>query len=142
DLYQIHSATLESGVLDDHAVLAELNTMRAGGLTIGLSVSGSRQAEVIRRALAVRVDGVNPFQTVQATWNLLEPSAGTALAEAHQAGWGVIVKEAVANGRLAVHGARGDHPGLGRVARWHGVPADQVAMAAALSQPWSDVVLS
>ena len=122
DLYQIHSATLESGVLDDHAVLAELNKLRAGGLTIGLSVSGPRQAEVIRRALAVRVDGVNPFQSVQATWNVLEPSAGPALAEAHDAGWGVIIKEALANGRLASQ--------------------DRTAMAAALANPWVDVVLS
>jgi aryl-alcohol dehydrogenase-like predicted oxidoreductase len=122
DLYQIHSATLESGVLEDHAVLAELNRLRAGGLTIGLSVSGPRQAEVIRRALAVRVDGVNPFQSVQATWNLLEPSAGPALAEAHAAGWGVIIKEALANGRLASQ--------------------DQMALAAALANPWADVVLS
>jgi len=122
DLYQIHSATLESGVLDDHAVLAALNKLRAGGLVIGMSVSGPRQAEVIRRALAVRVDGVNPFQSVQATWNLLEPSAGPALAEAHAAGWGVIIKEALANGRLA--------------------DRDQDAIAAALVNPWVDVVLS
>jgi len=122
DLYQIHSATLESGVLDDHAVLSELRALRDSGLTIGLSVSGPRQAEVIRRALAVRVDGVNPFQSVQATWNLLEPSAGPSLAEAHDAGWGVIVKEALANGRLA--------------------SMDQIAIAAALANPWADVVLS
>jgi aryl-alcohol dehydrogenase-like predicted oxidoreductase len=122
DLYQIHSATLESGVLDDGAVLAELNKLHADGLTIGLSVSGPRQAEVIRRALAVRVDGVNPFQSVQATWNLLEPSAGPALAEAHDAGWGVIIKEALANGRLASQ--------------------DRIAIAAALANPWIDVVLS
>src|SRR5207302_3299747 len=43
DLYQIHSATLESGVLDDHAVLSELNALRASGLAIGMSVSGPRQ---------------------------------------------------------------------------------------------------
>jgi aryl-alcohol dehydrogenase-like predicted oxidoreductase len=122
DLYQIHSATLESGVLDDQAVLAELNTLRAGGLTIGVSVSGPRQAEVIRRALEVNVDGRNPFQSVQATWNVLEPSAGPALAEAHQAGWGVIIKEALANGRLA--------------------DRDQDAISAALANPWVDVVLS
>jgi len=122
DLYQIHSATLESGVLDDHAVLAELNTLRTSRLVIGLSVSGLRQTEVIRRALAVSVDGVNPFQSVQATWNLLEPSAGPALAEAHDAGWGVIIKEALANGRLASR--------------------DRVAIAAALANPWVDVVLS
>jgi len=122
DLYQIHSATLESGVLEDRGVLAELNTLRAGGLTIGISVSGPRQAEVIRRALAVSVDGVNPFQSVQATWNLLEPSAGPALADAHDAGWGVIIKEALANGRLASR--------------------DHVAIAAAIANPWVDVVLS
>jgi aryl-alcohol dehydrogenase-like predicted oxidoreductase len=122
DLYQIHSATLESGVLEDGAVLSELNLLRAGGLAIGISVSGPRQAEVIRRAIAVRVDGTNPFQSVQATWNLLEPSAGPALAEAHSAGWGVIIKEALANGRLA--------------------DRDQEAIAAALANPWVDVVLS
>ena len=122
DLYQIHSATLESGVLDDYAVLSELNALRVSGLTIGLSVSGPRQADVIRRALAVSVDGVNPFQSVQATWNLFEPSAGPALAEAHQAGWGVIIKEALANGRLA--------------------DRDQHAIAAALANSWVDVVLS
>lgn len=122
DLYQVHSATLESGILDDRAVLAELNRLRASGLIIGMSVSGPRQAEVIRKALTVEVDGVNPFQSVQATWNLLEPSAGPALAEAHAAGWGVIIKEALANGRLASR--------------------DQVAIAVALAKPWADVVLS
>jgi aryl-alcohol dehydrogenase-like predicted oxidoreductase len=122
DLYQIHSATLESGVLEDQAVLNELNGLRENGLTIGMSVSGPRQAEVIRKALTVSVDGVNPFQSVQATWNLLEPSAGPALADAHDAGWGVIIKEALANGRLA--------------------DRDQQAIAAALANPWVDVVLS
>lgn len=121
-LYQVHSATLESGILDDRAVLSALNELRAGGLVIGVTVSGPRQGEVIRRALTVEVDGVNPFQSVQATWNLLEPSSGPALAEAHSAGWGVIVKEALANGRLAAR--------------------DQVAIGAALANPWVDVVLS
>src|SRR5438309_11365717 len=38
DLYQIHSATLESGVLENQPVLANLNELRATGLTIGLTV--------------------------------------------------------------------------------------------------------
>ena len=42
-LYQVHSATLESGILADAAVLAELARLRAeDGLVIGLSVSGPR----------------------------------------------------------------------------------------------------
>jgi aryl-alcohol dehydrogenase-like predicted oxidoreductase len=121
-LYQIHSATLESGVLDDRRVLGELARLRSDGLAIGLTVTGPMQADIIRRAMDVQVDGVNPFQTVQATWNLLETSAGPALADAHDRGWGVALKEVLANGRLAGQ--------------------QDAAFAAAVSQPWADVVLS
>ena len=150
-LYQIHSATLESGVLDDPEVLAELSSLAGAGLAIGLSVSGPRQSDVIRRALEVRVDGRPLFASVQATWNLLEPSAGPALAEAKAAGWGVIVKEALANGRLAAlpasatlaaPGSRARPGSLENVAGRLHAAADAVAIAAALAQPWSDVVLS
>jgi aryl-alcohol dehydrogenase-like predicted oxidoreductase len=140
-LYQIHSATLESGVLDDEAVISELSRLGREGLAIGLSVSGPRQAEVIERALAVRVDGETPFKAVQSTWNLLEPSAGPALAAAHEQGWGVLVKEALANGRL-VAGPRDQMAPLAASARAHGVGLDALALAAALAQPWADVVLS
>ena len=51
----------------------------------------------------------------------------------------MIVKEAVANGRLAEHGAP---PELGEAARALGVGPDALAIAAAIAQPWSDVVLS
>jgi aryl-alcohol dehydrogenase-like predicted oxidoreductase len=133
-LYQIHSATLESGVLDDRAVLEELKRLRETGLAVGLTVTGARQAETIERALEIRI-----FDTVQATWNLLERSAGPMLAEAHAAGLGVIVKEALANGRLT---ARGDVSTLLEVAERRGVAPDALALAAALAQPWADVVLS
>ena len=141
-IYQIHSATLDSGVLEDRAVLAELVRLRESGLCIGLTVTGPRQADTVRRALEVRVDGVQPFQTVQATWNLLEPSAGAALAEASAEGWGVIVKEVLANGRLTDrYGGRG--PGqLRTYAAAVGASVETVAVAAALSQPWADIVLS
>lgn len=139
DLYQIHSATPESGVLDDRAVLARLAELRSDGLVIGLSVSGSDQPDMIRQAIATRVDGEPLFQCVQATWNVLEPSAGAALAEAKDAGWGVIVKEALANGRL-IAGTEGGL--LAEIASRHRVGADAIALAAALAQPFVDVVLS
>src|SRR5262249_22679255 len=50
-LYQIHSATLESGVLEDVAVLRELLQLRSSGLVIGLTVTGPNQPDMIRRAL-------------------------------------------------------------------------------------------
>jgi aryl-alcohol dehydrogenase-like predicted oxidoreductase len=133
-LYQIHSATLESGVLEDPEVLEELRAFRAGGLSIGLTVTGPKQAETIERALELGM-----FDTVQATWNLLDRSAGSALAAAHDAGVGVIVKEALANGRLT---ARAPVPLLAEVARGAGVTPDAVALAAVLRQGWADVVLS
>jgi aryl-alcohol dehydrogenase-like predicted oxidoreductase len=142
DLYQVHSATLDSGVLEDRAVLDALARLRDDGVVVGLSSSGPGQADTIRRALALSADGMAPFACVQATWNLLEPSAGPALAEASAAGWGVIVKEAVANGRLTPHGGGPEAAALGRVAARHGVGADAVALAAVLANPWAGVVLS
>jgi aryl-alcohol dehydrogenase-like predicted oxidoreductase len=141
-LYQIHSATLESKVLEDVDVLRELLRLRSSGVVIGLTVTGPNQADVIRRALRVSVDGLNPFQVVQATWNLLEPSAAAALADVKPRGWGVIIKEALANGRLTDR-ADGEHvTELRKEAVAHSTTIDAVALAAALSQPWADVVLS
>jgi aryl-alcohol dehydrogenase-like predicted oxidoreductase len=133
-LYQIHSATLESGVLDDDEVLGALAELRSSGVAIGLTVTGAQQAATIDRALQV-----GGFDAVQATWNLHERSAAPALARAHDAGLRVIVKEAVANGRLTDRAAP---PELAAAARERGVGADAIALAAALAQPWSDVVLS
>ncbi len=141
-LYQIHSATFESGVLEDRGVWEELGRLRDSGVRVGLTLSGPRQAEVLRRALEIRVGGSPLFSCVQATWNLLERSVGPALAEAHAAGWGVIIKEAVANGRLT---GRNEDPALRplhEVARERGVGVDAVAIAAVLAQPWVSVVLS
>ena len=114
DLYQIHSATPDSGVLENDAVLA---AMQETGVPIGVSVSGVGQPESIARAVSLGI-----FSAVQATWNLYERAAGPALAQAHAAGLKVIVKEGLANGRLASR--------------------DAEALAAILAQPWADVVLS
>lgn len=146
DLYQIHSATLESGVLDNQQVLSQLSALRDQGLTIGLSVSGPAQAAVVRKALGCKVGGKRVFAAVQATWNLLETSAGEALQEASDAGWRVIVKEGVANGRLT---DRNENPEfssqrkrLQAIADRMDSTIDAVSLAAAVAQPWSKVVLS
>lgn len=145
-LYQVHSATLESGVLDNARILAELARLRAEGVAVGLTVTGPRQAETIRRALEARVDGERVFGTVQATWNLLERSAGEALAEAHAEGMGVIVKEALANGRLTERNTARSFAGSLALLRGEaerlGVGVDALAIAAVLAQPWADMVLS
>jgi aryl-alcohol dehydrogenase-like predicted oxidoreductase len=145
-LYQIHSATLESGVLDNTEVLSELAQMKAAGLKIGLSLSGPGQTETLRQALSISLDGQRLFDCVQATWNLLERSAGPVLQEAHEAGLGVIIKEALANGRLTERSNSNNFAQqkylLEQAATQHSTTLDALALAAVLAQPWVDVVLS
>ena len=143
-LYQIHSATIESKVLSDEAVLDELARLRDGGMRIGVTVSGASQPELVRQALAIKRGGEPLFASVQATWNLLERSCGEALREAHEAGQTVIVKEPLANGRLTDRGVStlplAGEP-LIEAARTLNVSSDVVALAAIVTQPWADVVL-
>ena len=145
-LYQIHSATLDSGVLENRAVLDELARLRHSGLRIGLSVSGPSQAETIAKALIIRYDGVLLFAAAQLTFNLLETSVAAAAEQAQAEGMGIIVKEALANGRLT---SRNTDPvfahqqaQLQALASAHQTTLDAIALAFALAQPWADMVLS
>jgi len=121
-------------VLDDDAVLAELARLRADGLAIGLSVSGTSQRATLGRALTLGL-----FDVVQVTWNLHERSAEPELVRAHADGVRVYVKEALANGRLA---GREAAPELEAAAAEAGTTPDALALAAVLARPWADVVLS
>ncbi|MEU9737338.1 aldo/keto reductase [Streptomyces sp. NPDC048002] len=139
DLYQIHSVTPDSPALTDKDLHARLAEAAAQGLTVGFSTSGPAQADAIRAALAVTVDGEPLFRTVQSTYNVLETSAAPALAEAHDAGLTVIVKEGMANGRLAEPHAP---DALRAVAARTSLGTDAVALALVLRMPWAGVVLS
>lgn len=134
-LYQVHSMTPDSPLFDDPALQDALASLP---VRVGFSTSGPAQADVVRRALALERHGVAVFTAVQSTWNVLETSAGPALAEAHAAGAHVLVKEGLANGRLAVD----PPPAVADLAKSLDVGPDAVALAAALAQPWADTVLS
>ncbi|GHF51707.1 aryl-alcohol dehydrogenase-like predicted oxidoreductase [Amycolatopsis bartoniae] len=137
NLYQVHSLTVDSPLFTDEPLQRALSALGDDGVRVGFSTSGPRQGEVIRRAFDLQVAGRPIFTAVQSTWNVLEPSAGRALAEAHAAGNLVLVKETLANGRLVV----APPAVLGRIAARHGVGPDAVAVAAVLARPWADVVL-
>ena len=139
-LYQAHSVTLDSGFFDDRRLLTALARLRAEGMIIGITTSGPHQADTIREALPLTVDGQPLITTAQVTWNLLETSVGPAAAEAADAGWSILVKEGVANGRL-VPGAGPPEP-LTELAAARGVTEDAIALAAALANSWAGVVLS
>lgn len=142
-LYQVHSLTAESGLLDDHPLLAALARLRDEGVIIGLTTSGTDQAGTIHRALQATSDGRPVFSVAQVTWNLLEPSVARAAAEAADAGWTILIKEALANGRLAPGSDPAGPPAqLTELAAARNVTADAIALAAALANPWASVVLS
>jgi aryl-alcohol dehydrogenase-like predicted oxidoreductase len=140
-LYQVHSVTPDSALFTDAPLRAALSRLHAqDGVIIGMTTSGPHQADTIRRALELTVDGRQLVTEAQVTWNLLEPSAGPAAAEAASAGWAILVKEVVANGRLT---PVGDPPEpVTALAVAHGVTEDAIALAAALANPWATVVLS
>jgi aryl-alcohol dehydrogenase-like predicted oxidoreductase len=136
-LYQVHSLTVDSPLWTDMDLRAALGELRDGGVRVGFSTTGPAQGETIARALDLEVGGRPLFSAVQSTWNPLEPSAASRLAEAHAAGWSTTVKEALANGRLAV-----DPPSeITALARRYEVGPDAIALAAALAQTWADTVL-
>ena len=146
DLYQIHSATAESGCLGDVALLRALVDGRRRGdyRAVGLTLSGATSARTLELARAARVDGEPVFDVVQATFNVLEPSLAAALRAAHDAGMGVIAKEVFANGRLTDANARPEDAAM--LARLRaiapGMPLDQLAVGFVLAHPFVDVALS
>lgn len=144
NLYQVHSATFDSGILtnaDVHEALHRVCHVE-NGWNIGLSVSGPNQNDVIREAVKIQVasDGEQQqqrlFDSVQCTYNILEQRPAEALAEAAAAGMDVIVKEGLANGRAL------RHPKLVELSQTLECEPDQLALGAILAQPFVPRVLS
>lgn len=96
---QIHSATFESGVLDNKEVLNRLFEIKnTSKVLIGLTTSGPNQSEIIKYALGVHVHGYQLFDTFQVTYNMLDQSLFELKSDL--TGKRIIIKEALANGRL------------------------------------------
>ncbi|REE05919.1 aldo/keto reductase [Marinoscillum furvescens] len=142
-IYHIHSATFESGVLENFSVLDRLEELRAEGYIIGLSITATRQSEVLEKAMSIQIGGKPLFGSVQGTFNCLEQSARDALQQAHDNGLGVIIKEGMANGRLSLRNEQAAYmEPLKSIATRHGVGVDAVALAYILHQSFATVVLS
>jgi aryl-alcohol dehydrogenase-like predicted oxidoreductase len=137
NLYQIHSATFESGVMDNKDVHAALHQCRKDrGWAIGLSVSSPKQDEVLRRAMEIEVEGEKLFDSVQCTYNVLEQHPGPTLLVAHNAGMDIVIKEGLANGRVL------RNPSVLKYAEKLACAPDQLALACILAQPFKPRVLS
>ena len=101
NIYQIHSATLDSGVLTNMAVLSRLHELKQKhAIKIGLSSSGTEQENIIREAQKVAFDGIDLFDSYQVTFNVFEQSTYSILKALIADKKTVIIKEALANGRV------------------------------------------
>ena len=100
-VYQIHSATLETGVLKNKEVLEQLAFLKKEhNLKIGITTTGTNQVEVLKKALEILVDGEPIFDLFQVTYNFLDQSLKEMLAELISQNKSIVVKEAMANGRI------------------------------------------
>jgi aryl-alcohol dehydrogenase-like predicted oxidoreductase len=100
-VYQIHSATFESGVLENAEVLEKLHEIKKEtGLKMGISASGEHQSDIVEYASQIKIENEPLFESFQVTYNVLETSSHTVLRGLIKAGKMVIIKEALANGRV------------------------------------------
>lgn len=99
DLYHIHSVTPDSSVLDDPAVIKELESIKKNGLEIGISTSGPEQKKTIEKFLKIN-EKLKLFSFLQSTVNIFEQSCIPILKEAHNQKINIIAKEVFSNGLL------------------------------------------
>lgn len=99
--YQIHSATFETKVLENEAVLNRLAELKAEyNLKIGITVSGDNQVEVLKKALDIEVNGSELFEAFQVTYNVFDQNLATIAKALTTGNKRLIIKEAMANGRV------------------------------------------
>jgi len=99
--YQVHSATFESGVLDNEKVLNRLAELKNRyDLRMGITVTGANQVEVLKKAMDVEVEGVLLFDVFQVTYNIFDQSLATISKTLSSQKKRLVIKEALANGRL------------------------------------------
>ena len=99
--YQVHSATLDSGILENIKILDHLGKLKEKfNLKIGITTSGANQKEIIEKALNIERNKQMLFDVYQVTYNILDQSLASTIACLNSQNKRVVIKEAMANGRL------------------------------------------
>lgn len=100
-IYQIHSATFDTGVLENREIHHRLAEIRDEfDVEIGLSASGVDQVAIVQAALAIEVGGKALFEAFQLTYNIFDQSISELAEHIHTKNKKLIIKEALANGRI------------------------------------------
>ncbi|MBK8504673.1 MAG: aldo/keto reductase [Saprospiraceae bacterium] len=99
--YQVHSATFETGILQNREVIHRLAAIKEEyNLRIGITTSGTNQNDVILAASEVIFDRKVLFDTFQVTYNLFDQQLQEIIPLFNTSGLRLIIKEAMANGRV------------------------------------------
>lgn len=97
--YQIHSATLASGVLDNLEILEYLAQLKNHyKIKIGITATGNNQIDIIKKALTIHIEDTDLFDVFQFTYNVFDQSVANIKDLLHNKK--IIIKEALANGRV------------------------------------------
>lgn len=146
-VYQIHSATFDTGVLDNENVLQRLHEIKkAHGITIGLTTTGDNQIDVLNKAMSIEIDGEPLFESFQSTFNILDQSVLELKEQLSNLKEPFIIKEALANGRLIPNEAYEEYQNLyaymTELADRYQVGIDAIALAYCTAQFPNAKVLS
>lgn len=99
--YQIHSATLDTGVLNNKDVLNHLYSIKKQfSIKLGFTSSGENQNEIIKTALGITVNNEVLFDSLQVTYNVFEQQFDEIIELVKAKNIEVIIKESLANGRI------------------------------------------
>lgn len=132
-IYQIHSATFDTGVLDNKAILQRLHQIKKEyNLIVGLTTTGINQVEVLNKAVDIEIENEPLFTSFQSTFNIMEQSVLQLKTTLHKANRKLIIKESLANGRLIPNTLFKKHNGLyqciTKLAAKYNVGADAIAI--------------
>ena len=151
NLYQIHSATLDTKVLENVEVLKRLfEFKKTHNIDIGLTTTGANQLEVMRLARDVEVESEPLFDSFQVTYNIFDQSIAElvrASSNSYRDDRKIIVKEALANGRVFPNVHRypqyvAHYELLLELSKKYAVGVDAVALRFCMDSINSDIVLS
>ena len=146
-IYQIHSATLDTGVLDNKAVLQRLHQIKKDyNIIVGITTTGVNQVEVLKKAVDIELENEPLFSSFQSTYNIMDQSILQLKEFFLNANRQLIIKESLANGRLMPNTSFKEHNGLykyiTKLADKYNVGADAIGIRFCLDSFPDAVILS